>query len=100
MFSGSALSGMFVAVKVLLQIQSSGTLLPHTQQVHRSQSLVTCEGRPPAAAAFFEHNRHSLAGLLEVATDGVRLPDIAAADWRGLGAGAGVGHQSALYLRC
>ena len=52
MFSGSALSGMFVAVKVLLQIQSSGTLLPHTQQVHRSQSLVTCEGRPPAQQPF------------------------------------------------
>lgn len=45
MFSAPARSGTFVAIKVLLQIQSSGTLLPHTQQVHRSQSLVTCDGR-------------------------------------------------------
>src|ERR1039458_8809564 len=45
MFSAPARSGTFVATKVLLQIQSSGTLLPHTQQVHRSQSLVTCDAR-------------------------------------------------------
>ena len=53
MFSAPKGSGMFMAVRALLPIQSSGTLLPHTQQVHTSQSLVTCDGHDHGAAAAF-----------------------------------------------
>jgi len=35
-------------IQALLQIQSSGTLWAHTQQVHTSHRLVTCAHRRPA----------------------------------------------------
>ena len=71
MFSVPRRSGIFVAVKVLLQIQSSGTLLPHTQQVHRSQSLVTCDCQGNGTGAFSGMIVQPIGGSVgEVAPDG------------------------------
>ena len=65
MFRAPGRSGTFMAVKVLHQIQSSGTLLPHTQQVHRSQPSVTCDGRRRVSSSFFGVHRRTVAGSWE-----------------------------------
>src|ERR1035437_1571055 len=75
MVSRSGLSGMLVAAKFLLPIQSSGTLLPHTQQVHRSQPSVTCDGRCRVSSSFFGVHRRTVAGSWEKSRQTVWSPE-------------------------
>lgn len=75
MFGAPGLLGWLWQVKLLLQIQSSGTLLPHTQQVHRSQPSVTCDGRRRVSSSFFGVHRRTVAGSWEKSRQTVWSPE-------------------------